>query len=484
MGIIPADAKLSPRNPEVPTWESKSAEEKKFYSLLYENFAGFLAFTDHEVGRLLDAVSQLPDADNTLVIYIVGDNGASSEGGMEGTINEVKSLSGIPSSIEENLKKADEIGGPTTEPHFPVGWAFAGNTPFPWVKQVASHFGGSRNPMVVSWPKVIKDKGGTRSQFLHIIDVTPTILEATGIQMPGFVDGVEQRPIDGKSFMSTFTNADAPEIRDTQYFEIFANRALYHDGWVAAHQHTLPWRQDIAPGFENETWELFNIEKDFSEAVNVADKYPEKLKELKEMWEVEAEKYHVFPLDDRGAPRLAVPKPSPLGDRTSFTFYEGATRIPETASPNTKNKSWEMEALVETSSGKKDGVINATGGISAGYSLYVKDGYPTFTYNYFEDDIVTIKSSKKLPDGLASVKLDFKYDGGGVGKGGLFTLYINNEKVGESRIEATVAGRFGTEAFGIGEDSGAPVSHNYKAPFKFQGKINEVTIDLKETKKM
>jgi arylsulfatase len=409
----------------------------------------------------------------------VGDNGASAEGGLQGTVNEVKALNGIPTSIEENLKKADEIGGPNTEPHFPIGWAFAGNTPFPWVKQVASHFGGTRNPMVVSWPKVIKDKGGIRSQFLHLIDVVPTILEATGIDMPEYVEGVKQRPIDGKSFMSTFTDPDAPEIRTTQYFEVFSNRALYHEGWVAAHQHTFPWRQDFAPGYENETWELYNIAEDFSESNNVAEQYPEKLEELKAIWEQEAKKYHVFPLDDRGAGRLAVPKPSPLGDRTEFTFYEGATRIPETAAPNTKNTSWTMEAMVTTQSGAKDGVINAIGGLGAGYTLFVKDGYPTFLYNFFEADIMTIKSSKKLPDGLSNIKVDFIYDGGGAGKGATVVLYINNEKVGEGQLEATVGGRFGIDTFGIGVDTGSPVTEGYSVN-QFQGKIEEVSIKLKK----
>ena len=479
MGIIPQDAKLSPRNELIPTWESRSAEEKEFYTKLYENFAGYLAFTDYEVGRLLDVIYELPDADNTLIFYIVGDNGASAEGGMEGTINEIKGLNGLSSSIEENLEKADEIGGPTTEPHFPVGWAFAGNTPFPWVKQVASHFGGSRNPMVVSWPKVIKDTGEVRSQFLHLIDIVPTILEATGIKTPQTVEGIQQKPMDGRSFMETFTNANAPEIRDTQYFEVFSNRAIYNDGWVAAHQHTLPWRQDLAPGYEDETWELFNIEEDFSEAENLAEKNPEKLEELKALWEEEAKKNNVFPLDDRGAARLAEPKPSPLGDRTSFTYYEGATRIPETAAPNTKNTSWTMEAFLETTSDTKDGVINAIGGLGGGYTLYVEDGYPVFLYNFFESDIMTIKSSKKLPDGLASVKVDFNYDGGGKGKGADVMLYVNNEKVGEGRLEATVPARFGIDTFGIGEDSGSPVTHNYKAPNAFKGFIKEVNIDLK-----
>lgn len=477
MGIIPQDAALSERNEHVPLWDSLNEEEKKFYTLLYENFAGYMAFTDYEVGRLLKAIGELPDADNTLVMYIVGDNGASAEGGLQGTINEVKALNGIPSSIEENLKKADEIGGPNTEPHFPIGWAFAGNTPFPWVKQVASHFGGTRNPMVVSWPKVIKDKGGIRSQFLHIIDVVPTILEATGMEMPDYVEGVAQRPIDGKSFISTFANADAAEIRTTQYFEVFSNRALYHEGWVAAHQHTFPWRQDFSPGYENEIWELYNVAEDFSESNNVADQYPEKLEELKAIWEEEANKYHVFPLDDRGAARLAEPKPSPLGDRKEFTYYEGAVRIPETAAPNTKNTSWTMEAMVTTQKGAQDGVINAIGGLGGGYTLYIKDGYPTFLYNFFEADIMTIKSSKKVPDGLSSIKVDFNYDGGGRGKGATVVLYLNNEKVGEDRLEATVPARFGIDTFGVGVDTGSPVTEGYSVN-KFQGKIEEVNIKL------
>lgn len=482
MGVIPADAKLSPRNENIKTWDSLSEDEKKFYALLQENYAGYMAFTDHEIGRLLEAIGKLPDADNTLIMYIVGDNGASTEGGLEGTLNEIKALNGIQSQLSDNLKRADEVGEPGSEPHIPVGWAMAANTPFPWAKQVASHFGGSRNPMVVTWPKVIKDKGGIRSQFLHVIDVLPTILEATGLEMPQYVDGVEQKPLDGKSFLSTFIDADAPEIRNTQYFEILSNRALYHEGWVAAHQHTLPWRQDIAPGYQNEVWELYNIEEDFSEAVNVADQYPEKLEELKAMWEEEAQKYHVYPLDDRGAARLTVPKPSLITGRTSFTYYEGATRIPEPVAPNTKNTSWTMEAMLETASGHKDGVVNAIGGSSAGYVLYVKDGYPTFEYNFFQDKITTIKSSKKLPDGMASVKIDFAYDGGGAGKGGMFTLYLNNEKVGEARVDATVPARFGIDTFGIGEDTGSPVTKSYPAPFEFQGKIAEVNIELKPEK--
>ncbi len=481
MGIIPPDAKLSPRITKVPLWDTCSADSKKLYEALYENFAGYLAFADHEVGRLLKAIKALPDADNTMVIYIVGDNGASAEGGLDGTLNEIKALNGLQTPIKENLKRADEIGKPGSEPHYPIGWAFAGDTPFPWVKQVASHFGGSRNPMVISWPKVIKHDGKMRSQFLHLIDVMPTILDAMKVKMPEYVNGVKQVPLDGRSFLSTFTNANAPAIRDTQYFEIFGNRAIYEKGWVAAQQHTLPWRQDLAPGFdfEHEKWQLYNIDKDFSEAEDVADKNPEKLDHLKKLFYEEAEKYHVYPLDDRGAQRLSVPKPSPLGNRTKFTFYAGATRIPETAAPNTKNRSWTMDAMITTDAQHKDGVINAIGGSSAGYALYIKNGYPTFVYNFFEDNVTFIKSSKKMPDGMASIKVDFKYDGGGPGKGGLFTLYIDNVKVGEGRIEHSVAARFGIDTFGIGEDDGSPVTHDYAAPFKFRGAIEEVNIELK-----
>jgi len=335
--------------------------------------------------------------------------------------------------------------------------------------------------MVISWPKVIKHDGKMRSQFLHLIDVMPTILDVMKVKMPEYVNGVKQDPLDGRSFTSTFANANAPEIRDTQYFEIFGNRAIYENGWVAAIQHTLPWRQDLAPGFDfdHEKWELYNVKQDYSEAENIADKNPEKLDHLKKLFYEEAEKYHVYPLDDRGAQRLSVPKPSPLGNRTKFTFYEGATRIPETAAPNTKNKSWTMDAVVTTDAKHKDGVINAIGGSSAGYALYIKNGYPTFVYNYFEETVKTIKSSKKLPDGMVSIKVDFAYDGGGPGKGGTFTLYINNEKVGEGKIDRTVAARFGIDTFGIGEDDGSPVTHDYPAPFKFQGKIEEVNIELK-----
>lgn len=480
MGIIPAGTELTPRPEWVDPWDGLSADEKKLYTRLMENFAGYLSFTDHEIGRLLDAIKELPDAENTLIFYIVGDNGASSEGGMQGTINEVKSLSGIPTPLEENLKHLDKIGDPETEPHYPVGWAWAGNAPFQWVKQVASHFGGTRNPMVVSWPKVIKDQGGIRSQFTHLIDVLPTILEASQIPAPSSVDGVEQKPMDGVSFLSTFTEAEAKPIRDRQYFEVFSNRAIYDNGWIAAAQHTFPWRQDYAPGnWDNDKWELYNIDEDFSESKNLAAEYPEKLEEMKKIFDEEAEKYHVYPLDDRGTGRLVSPKPTPSDpNRKHFTFFPGAVRLAETASPNTKNKSHVITADLDMPNSGGNGVIVASGGSSAGFSLYLDNGKPVYHYNYFDDTRYVITSSEKVPAGKSTVKFEFNYDGDGAGKGGTGKLFINDKLVGEGRIDKTVAARFGIDTFGIGVDTGSPVANTYKPPFAFTGGIEKVTIDL------
>ncbi len=476
MGIIPEEAQLSSRNPEVPTWESRSEIEKKIYSRLYENFAGYLTFTDFEVGRLLDVIYSLPDADNTLIIYIVGDNGASSEGGLQGTLNIVKDFNNIGTPLEEKVETIKEIGSPETAPHFPVGWAFAGNTPFPWVKQIASHFGATRNPMVISWPKVIKDTGAIRAQFLHVIDIMPTILEACKIEMPDYVEGIEQKPIDGHSFYETFVNEKAEEVRVTQYFEVLSNRAVYDSGWVVAHQHTLPWKQSEASGYENELWELFNIKEDFSEAVDLAVEYPEKLEEMKRKFKEEASKYNVYPLDDRNKERIMISKPTALDDRKEFVFYKGAVRIPEIVAPKLVNHSWSIECFVETSKKAKDGVLFAIGGVSAGMTLFVKDGFPVFVYNLFGSEIIKTKSKDKIPDGSASVKLVFNYDGGGLGKGAIISLFINNEKVALDRLSTTVPIRFGTETFGIGEDSGASVTHRYMSPNKFMGNIIEVKV--------
>jgi arylsulfatase len=479
LGVIPSEAKLTARPEWVQPWDTLSADQKRFYARLMENYAGYLSFADHETGRFIDALHQLPDADNTLIFYIVGDNGASSEGGMEGTLNEIKNLNGIQTPMVENIKHIDEIGGPETEPHYPVGWAWAGNAPFQWVKQVASHFGGTRNPMVVSWPAKIKDVGGTRSQFIHLIDVLPTMLDAARLPMPKSVDGVTQKPLDGISFLSTFTDPNAKPIRERQYFEIFSNRAIYDHGWIAAAQHTLPWRQDYAPGnWDKDKWELYNIDEDYSEANDLATKYPERLAAMKKLFDEEAAKNHVYPLDDRGTGRIVSPKPTPYDPkRTDFVFYSGATRLAETASPNTKNKSHSITADIVMPEKGGEGIIVASGGGSAGYALYVQNGKLVYHYKFFDDRFV-ITSSEDVPAGKSTVKFDFVYDGGGVGKGGTGTLFINGKKVAEGRISGTVAGRFGIDTFGIGMDTGAPVSNTYKTPFIFTGKIESVQFHL------
>lgn len=481
MGILPPGTGLTPRPNWVKPWDSLSNDQHRLFARLMENYAAYLSYADFETGRLLDAIKKLPDADNTLIIYIVGDNGASAEGGMDGTLNEIKALSGISTSLEDNLKHIDEIGGPETEAHYPVGWAWAGDAPFQWVKQVASHFGGTRNPMVVSWPAKIKDTGGVRTQFLHLIDVLPTILDAAHIAQPKMVNGTVQKPMDGVSFVSTFTNKNAKPVRTRQYFEIFSNRAIYDNGWIAAAQHTFPWRQDYAPGnWDKDKWELYNIDEDFSEDHNLASKYPEKVIAMKKLFDEEAAKNHVYPLDDRGTGRLISAKPTPSDPkRKHFVFYEGAVRLAETAAPNTKNKSHTITATIEMPEKGGDGVIVAEGGISAGFSLYVKDRKLIYHYNWFDEERTEIISSEELPAGKSTVKFDFVYDGGGTGKGGTGSLYINGKKVGEKRINKTVAARFGLDTFGVGEDTGAPVVNTYTAPFRFQGKIDEVVIDLK-----
>lgn len=483
MGIIPQDTVLTKRPDWVPAWDSLTAQQKKVYNALFENFAGFFAYADHEVGRLLNAVKELPDAENTMVLFIAGDNGASAEGGLDGTLNEMKNLNGVPTSLDEIVANLDKLGGPESEPHYPVGWAWAGNTPFQWVKQVASHLGGTRNPMVVSWPARIKHDDKPRAPFLHLIDVVPTILEAAHLPMPKTVNGVKQKPLEGASFLASFTNPNF-KGRSEQYFEIFSNRSMYADGWKANVQHTFPWKQDYAPGnWENDKWELYNLNNDFSEAKDLAAENPKKLAELKAKFDKAAKTYHVLPLDDRGSARIVVPKPTVPGSAEGakiYTYFSGATRIPEPAAPPMKNRSWTMTANVKTKGAETEGVIMGFGGGAAGMTWYLDKGVPVFDYNYFDTHTV-LKGDKPLPDGEATVTVDFIYKGGKgeAGKGADLTLSVNGTKVAEGKMDATVAGRFGIDTFGIGEDSGAPVTHRYKPPFKFTGEIGKVVVEMK-----
>lgn len=481
MGIIPPDTKLTPRPDWVPAWDSLSEKQKKVYTALFENYAGYFAFTDHEVGRLLDAIKELPDAENTLIFYIVGDNGASSEGGPDGTLDEIKSLGGMNASLDDILKDIDKLGGPETEPHYPVGWAWAGNTPFQWVKQVASHLGGSRNPMVVWWPAKIRHDDSCRSTFLHLVDIAPTVYEAAHVTMPDYVNGIKQLPLAGQSFIASFTNPSF-KGRNEQYFEILSNRSIYEDGWKADAQHTLPWRQDLAPGnWDKDKWELYNLDSDFSEAVNLADKYPEKLEEMKKKFDAAASRYHVYPLDDRGVARALVPKPPPPGSdpsATRFTYHAGAIRLPETASPAIKNRSWTITASVIAAGSNTQGVIVAAGGVSSGITLYVKNGIPIFDYNYYGNHTV-LKGANTLSTGNNIVKVNFNYDGGGIGKGATVELWVNDTKVASRKMPASVFARFGVDTFGIGEDSGQPVTFDYKPPFRYNNGIDSVVVQLR-----
>jgi arylsulfatase len=377
LGVIPADAKLTPRPKEIPAWADMSAAQKRLFERQMETFAGFAAHTDHEVGRLVAQLEAIGALDNTLFYYIVGDNGASAEGGPEGTYNEMMALNGIIGKADQMMQHIDTWGGPTTFPHFAIGWAWAGNTPFQWTKQVASHFGGTRNGMVLHWPKGIKAKGEVRSQFHHVVDVAPTVLEAAKLPQPKIVNGIKQRPMDGVSMLYSADNAKAADRRKTQYFEMFGNRGIYHEGWVAATRHSIPWLNVPLPPLKDDVWELYNVNEDFSQANNLAQQRPEKLKELQEVFLKEAARNNVLPIDDRRVERF-VPaiagRPDLLGGRKSLTVYPGMTGMMENAFINVKGVQHTITAEVELKDAKTQGVIIAQAGYFGGWVLYMKDG--------------------------------------------------------------------------------------------------------------
>jgi arylsulfatase len=480
-GVIPADTKLTPRPAEIPAWDSLTPDQQRVAERLMETFAAYTAQTDFEVGRVLDAIEQVGQTDNTLVLWEIGDNGASMEGTLNGVFNEMTSLNGQKEDTSYVIQHLDQIGGPLSYNHFPVGWAWAMNTPFQWGKQVASHFGGTRNPLVISWPQRIKDKGGLRPQFHHVIDVAPTLLDAAGVAQPTEVNGVAQKPIEGVSMVYSFDDAGAKSHRGTQYFEMLGNRAIYSDGWLAAARHgRLPWQNAGSADFDKDTWELYDVDEDFSESNDLAAKNPEKLQQLQDLFWAEAKKYNVLPLDDRFIER-ADPglRPSLIAGRTKFTYFPGAIRIPESSSANVKNKSHTITAEVDMPRTGGDGVLVAAGGVVAGYALYIKDRRPVYEYNWFGQSRYKVASPERLPPGPATIRLDFKYDGGGVGKGGTAALFVNDKKVAEGRVDKTVLGRFSAdETFDVGMDTGSPVSTAYQSPFKFAGTLKKVEIDF------
>jgi len=485
-GLIPAKAELTERSAGIPAWDSLNADQKKVYAHMMEVYCAALAYCDYQMGRILDAIKADGELDNTLVIYIQGDNGASGEGGMQGLLNEMTFFNAIPEDFQEVKRQMNELGGPNTFNHYPVGWAHAMDTPFQWAKQIASHFGGTRNGLVISWPARIKDKGGIRTQFHHVIDIMPTILEAAGVPAPTSINGVAQKPIEGVSMAYTFDDASAPSKRHTQYFEMLGNRAIYHDGWVAATTPpTPPWSSSGGNvGVLDYQWELYNVKDDFTEARNVAASEPAKLKELQDLFWAEAEKYNVLPIDNSKVERLDVHnRPSLTLGRNEFTYYDGMIRIPEGAAPDLKNKSFGISATVSIPEKGAEGVIMTQGGRFAGVGLYLKDGRPVFHYNLAGVERYTIAGKDKLIAGRHVVTLDFNYDGGGLGKGGTATLTVDGNKVASGHLQRTIPFRMSLdETLDIGEDTGTPVSEDYHVPFKFNGELEKVTIQIADRK--
>lgn len=488
LGVVPKDTKLTVRSKGLPAWDSLNADQKRLYARMMEVFAAYGAHCDHELGRVVDAVKQLPDAENTLIIYIAGDNGASAEGGLEGSLCENMFFNGFPEKWQDNLKVIDELGGPKHFNHFPSSWAHAMNAPFQWTKQVASHFGGTRNPMIISWPSRIKDKGKLRTQFLHTIDIVPTIYDVCGITAPTELNGVQQKPIEGISFAFTFNDADAKSLRNTQYFELGCNRGLYHEGWMASCPSFVPWdpnRAEFDP--DKAKWELYNVDDDFSQANDLAEKYPEKLRQLQDLWWVEAARYNVLPLDWRGTIRLnaeAMGRPSLVAGRTKMTYYPGTIGLPDGASPPMCNKSWTITANIELPDAAANGMIITHGGLEGGYGLYLRDGKPTFVYNFLSVDRPTFAAKGRLPKGKTTLVVDFVYDGGGMGKGGQITMKSNGKKIADGRLERTIPIQLSLgEGVDIGMDCGSPIDFTYTLPFAFTGKIEKVEIELKPEKK-
>jgi arylsulfatase len=471
-GIIPKGSKLTPRPKQIPSWDSQPNAHQKLFARQAENYADFLEHTDYEVGRVVDAIDELGELDNTLIIYILGDNGSSGEGSLVGTPNEIMSLNGRQPSMEESIGFMDRWGMPGTSPHYAVGWAWAGD---------ASHFGGTRNSMIVSWPAVIKDQGKIRSQFHHCIDVMPTLMEVVGIAEPQVVNGYVQRPIEGVSFAYTFdaANAKAPSARTHQYFEMLGNRAMYSDGWIASCRHgRLPWETSGSSGFGDEKWELYNITEDFSQAVDLAEKEPAKLRELQDLFMAEAAKYNVLPLDDRFSERLDVTlRPSYFAGRDSVTFYPGMTRLPEGSGPKLVGVPFTLTAPVEIPKGGAEGVIFALGGDAAGFSLFLWEGKVRFHYNFFAIRRYDIAAKQPLSPGKHTIEVGFKPASPKPGSPADVILSIDGKQVAEGRIDEQVPQRCGTETMDVGMDCVSPVCDDYaeKGLFPFTGTIESVT---------
>jgi len=485
LSIVPPNTQLTPKpkQTEMPDWDTLSDAEKKVFTRQEEIFAAYAEEADHEVGRVVQAINDLGVRDNTLIIYITGDNGSSANGGRNGRFNSLTSYNQIPETIADQLKHLDEFGGPHSDMTPPLGWAIADNAPFAYAQGTAS-YGGTTNGVVIDWPKVIKTRGEIRPQYHHLIDIAPTILEAAGLPLPHVVNGAQQKPIEGVSMAYSFKDAQAKSPHTLQYYEFIGNRGIYKDGWYALTMHQVPWEKGYqAPSFDQDKWELYNAKDDFSCAVDLAAKYPDKLKEMRAAFLEEAVKHNVLPLDDRSYERFnpaIAGRPDLMGSRTSLTVYPGMVGMRENVFINVKNRSHSVTADLEIPEKGASGVIIAQGGTHAGWSLYVKDDQPRFAYNYL-GTVTTIAATERLPAGRVSVRYVFNYDGGQPGSGGTGTIFINGKKVASGRIEHTIPFLFGMETADVGVDLYTPVTADYaKGNNQFTGTIDKVTIDLKK----
>ena len=468
LGVIPGDCQLTARHKEVPAWDDMPEALKPVLRRQMEVYAGFLEYTDHHVGRLLETVKKLNLLDDTLVFYIIGDNGASAEGTLNGTFNEMLNFNGLAAleTPEFLAARIDRFGGPESYNHYAVGWAHAMNTPYQWTKQVASHWGGTRNGTIVHWPNEIRARGEIRSQFHHVIDIAPTILEAASLPEPVSVNGIHQRPLEGVSMLYSFNDARAAERHDTQYFEIFGNRGIYHKGWTAVTRHKTPWLLigEKVPAFDDDVWELYDTSKDWSQANNLAKQMPEKLHELQRLWLIEAVRYNVLPLNDDIAKMLNADiagRPQFIKG-TSQILFSGMGRLPENCVINIKNKSHSVTAEIEVPKEGAEGVIIAQGASIGGWSLYAKDGKLKYCYNLGGVQQFYVEATRPLPAGEHQVRMEFAYAGGGLGKGGKVTLYTDGTKVGEGVVPMTLAMVFSADdGCDVGEDNGSPVSPDY-----------------------
>ena len=478
MGIVPPETELAPNDtrqlvpndaPGVKPWESLSPDEQRLFARMQEVYAGFIDHTDHHIGRLLDFLENIGQMENTL-IFLLSDNGASREGGSNGSVNETRFYNLLVETVEENLAMLDDLGGPLTYNHYPKGWAQAGNSPLKLYKQ-NTHEGGIRDPLIVCWPKKIKDRGGIRSQYHHVIDIVPAVYEIVGITPPEVYQGIPQKPIEGISMAYSFASAETPTRKEIQYYEMFCHRALWHRGWKAVAYH--PW--DAEDNFDDDIWELYNTEEDFSECRDLARQYPDKVKEMVDLWWREAGKYHVLPLDHRTWERFFIDKPPRTKDRKVFTFFPNTAMIPGNVAPNVRNRSHIITAEVIIPEKKAEGVLVAHGGRFAGYALYLKNNRLVYDHNYLGIEHYSLTSEREVPVGRSSLRFEFVKTSE---HQGIAALYINGEKAGEKEIPRTVPVRYGPEGFEIGRDSSTPVAESYTSPFAFTGTLNKIMIEL------